>query len=115
MTWAALSAVIGNAESPLPPQPNSQCDARTRPDWERWLKAEETEMGTCYDKGTFSIVDLPPGVINLKLPSMFQYKLKTGHNGEVVKCEARLCARGDLQFDSEFGETFAPTSRFSMV
>eukprot|EP00961_Rhodomonas_salina_P230147 3109975-Rhodomonas_salina.1 len=70
-------------------------------------------MSTCYDKGTFSIVDLPPGAI--ELPSMFQYKLKTGPNGETIKCKARLCARGDLQFDSEFGETFAPTSRFSII
>eukprot|EP00961_Rhodomonas_salina_P020571 276803-Rhodomonas_salina.1 len=65
-------------------------------------------MTTCYEKGTFQIVDLQPGVV--ELPSMFQYKLKTGPNGEVVKCKAHLCARCDMQFDSEFGETFAPTS-----
>eukprot|EP00961_Rhodomonas_salina_P072536 974687-Rhodomonas_salina.1 len=70
-------------------------------------------MSTCYDKGTFAIVDLQPGAI--ELPSMFQYKLKTGPNGETIKCKAQLCARGDLQFDSEFGETFAPTSCFSMI
>eukprot|EP00961_Rhodomonas_salina_P057935 778477-Rhodomonas_salina.1 len=54
-------------------------------------------MSTCYEnlKGTFQIVDLPPGVV--KLPFMFQYKLKTGPNSETVKCKARLCARGDLQ------------------
>eukprot|EP00961_Rhodomonas_salina_P242220 3272272-Rhodomonas_salina.1 len=65
-------------------------------------------MSTCYDKGTFAIVDLTPGAI--ELPSMFQYKLKTGPNGEMIMCKALLCKRGDLQFDSEFGETFAPTS-----
>eukprot|EP00961_Rhodomonas_salina_P201009 2711538-Rhodomonas_salina.2 len=70
-------------------------------------------MTTCYDKGTFQIVDLPPGVV--ELPSMFQYKLKTGPNKEVVKCKALLCTRGDMQFDSEFEETFALTSRFSMI
>eukprot|EP00961_Rhodomonas_salina_P022216 299137-Rhodomonas_salina.1 len=70
-------------------------------------------MTTCYEKGTFEIVDLPDRVV--ELPSMFQYKLKTGPNCETVKCKARLCARGDLQFDSEYGETFAPTSRFSMI
>eukprot|EP00961_Rhodomonas_salina_P114961 1546869-Rhodomonas_salina.1 len=46
---------------------------------------------------------------------MFQYKLKTGPNSETVKCKVLLCARGDLQLDSEFGETFAPTLRFSMI
>eukprot|EP00961_Rhodomonas_salina_P159764 2151819-Rhodomonas_salina.2 len=46
---------------------------------------------------------------------MFQYKLKTGPNGETVKCKARLCTCGDLQFESEYGETFAPTSWFSVI
>eukprot|EP00961_Rhodomonas_salina_P234992 3175880-Rhodomonas_salina.1 len=46
---------------------------------------------------------------------MFQYKLKLGPKGEFVKCKGHLCARGDLQQDHEYGETFSPTSRFSMV
>lgn len=70
-------------------------------------------MTTCYEKGTFQIVDLPPGVVELL--SMFQYKLKTGPNGEVVKFKASLCSRGDMQFYLEFGETFALTSLFSMI
>ena len=70
-------------------------------------------MSTCFEKGTFEIVDIPPGV--KELPSMWQYALKTGPNGEFVKCKARLVARGDLQFDSEYGDTFAPTSSFSVV
>eukprot|EP00961_Rhodomonas_salina_P237517 3210811-Rhodomonas_salina.1 len=68
-------------------------------------------MGVCYDKGTFDIVDLPPGVSELL--SMFQYKLKLCLNGEFVK--ARLCLRGDLQYNHEFGKTFAPTSQFSII
>eukprot|EP00961_Rhodomonas_salina_P141548 1905854-Rhodomonas_salina.1 len=70
-------------------------------------------MGVCYNKGTFDIVDLPPGVS--ELPSMFQYKLKLSTNGEFVKCKARLCARGDLQYYHEFGKTFAPTLLFSII
>eukprot|EP00961_Rhodomonas_salina_P059037 793018-Rhodomonas_salina.1 len=70
-------------------------------------------MKTCFEKGTFEIVDLPQGV--LELPSMFQYKLKLGPTGEFVKCKGRLCARGDLQQDHKYGKTFAPTSCFSMV
>eukprot|EP00961_Rhodomonas_salina_P149827 2017106-Rhodomonas_salina.1 len=108
MTWMAAKSVVQGLETLLAPQPKSQRAAHMRPDADRWLKAEETEMSTCYNKGTFAIVDLPPAAI--ELPSMFQYKLKTGPNGETIKCKARLCARGDLQFDSEFGETFAPTS-----
>eukprot|EP00961_Rhodomonas_salina_P005037 68314-Rhodomonas_salina.1 len=65
-------------------------------------------MATCFNKGTFKIVDLPPGV--KELPSMSQYKLKTGPGGEFGKCKARLCARGDLQDETEYGKTFAPTT-----
>eukprot|EP00961_Rhodomonas_salina_P293618 3933900-Rhodomonas_salina.1 len=78
LTWSVLSAAVQGMHSPLSPQPTSQRDARMRPDADRWLKAEEIEMATCFDKGTFAIVDLPPGVV--ELPSMFQYKLKTGPN-----------------------------------
>eukprot|EP00961_Rhodomonas_salina_P068338 917402-Rhodomonas_salina.2 len=59
LTWAVLSASVKGLESPLSPQPKSQCNASMRPDTDRWLKAEETEMATCYEKGTFEIVDLP--------------------------------------------------------
>eukprot|EP00961_Rhodomonas_salina_P297813 3937528-Rhodomonas_salina.1 len=113
LAWAAITEAVRGVDSPLSPQPKSQRDARTRPDADRWLKAEEVEMTTCYEKGTFQIVDLPPGVVELL--SMFQYKLKTGPNGEVVKFKASLCSRGDMQFYLEFGETFALTSLFSMI
>eukprot|EP00961_Rhodomonas_salina_P234435 3168523-Rhodomonas_salina.1 len=118
-------AVVGESSSPLcgrsnqhlneplPPQPSNQRDARGRPDWEQWVQAEQEKMKTCFEKGTFEIVDLPQGV--LKLPSMFQYKLKLGPKGEFVKCKGCLCARGDLQQDHEYGETLAQTLRFSMV
>eukprot|EP00961_Rhodomonas_salina_P274476 3708651-Rhodomonas_salina.2 len=113
LAWAAATATVKGMTSPIPVQPRSQCDAQSRLDWERWLRAEEIEMSTCYEKGTFDIVDLPPGVV--ELPSMFQYKLKTGPNCEFVKCKTLLCTRGNLQFDSEFGETFAPTSSFAVI
>eukprot|EP00961_Rhodomonas_salina_P290184 3921240-Rhodomonas_salina.1 len=65
MTWMAAKNVVRGSETPLSPQPKSQRDAHMRPDADRWLKAEETEMSTCYNKGTFDIVDLPPGAIEL--------------------------------------------------
>eukprot|EP00961_Rhodomonas_salina_P105787 1424270-Rhodomonas_salina.2 len=78
----AAKNVVQGLETPLEPQPKLQHDAHMQPDADRWLKAEETEMSTCYDKGTFSIVNLQPGAV--ELPSMFQYKLKTGQNGETI-------------------------------
>ena len=113
IAWATLTNVWEGLESPISVSPKNQRDARSRKDWERWVGAEQIEMRTCYDKGTFEIVDLPPGV--KELPPMFQYALKTGPNGEFIKCKARVVARGDLQFESEYGDTFAPTSRFSVI
>eukprot|EP00961_Rhodomonas_salina_P154507 2081313-Rhodomonas_salina.1 len=85
LTWSALSVIAGDIQSllslreaPLPEQPLSQRDARARPDWALWLSAEQIKMATCCNKGTFEIVDLPPGITELQ--SMFQYKLKLGPN-----------------------------------
>ena len=90
LAWAAVKNVCEGLDSPLSAKPKSQRDARSRPDWEQWKIAEEAEIGMCYEKGVFEIVDLPAGV--KELPSMFQYALKTGPNGEFVKCKARICA-----------------------
>eukprot|EP00961_Rhodomonas_salina_P096025 1291358-Rhodomonas_salina.2 len=104
LTWSALSAVAGDIlsllsrrEPPLPAQPHSQRDARSRPDWARWVAAEQIEMGVCYDKGTFDIVDLPPGIS--ELPSMFQYKLKLRLNGDLIIALATQHGLMLFQFD----------------
>ena len=41
-----------------------------------WIEAEQKEVDTLIEKGTYNIIDLPPGAS--ELDSMFQYKLKTG-------------------------------------
>eukprot|EP00961_Rhodomonas_salina_P304022 3941452-Rhodomonas_salina.1 len=65
-------------------------------------------MGVCYDKGTFDIVDLPPGIS--ELPSMFQYKLKLCPNGEFVECKARTLSTFEAPFSVP---TLTPTSTSS--
>eukprot|EP00961_Rhodomonas_salina_P296585 3936480-Rhodomonas_salina.1 len=50
LAWVATRNICKGLESPLPAQPRSQRDARSRSDWERWLKAEQIEMATCFDK-----------------------------------------------------------------
>jgi hypothetical protein len=97
----------------MSPEPKNQRDARKRPDYLLWIAAEEKEVATLIEKKTYEIVDLPDGVV--ELGSMFQYKQKTGPKGELLEQKARLCARGDQQTSEEFGETFAPTSRFAVL
>ena len=75
--------------------------------------AEMTEIDTLIEKGTYDIVDLPPGAT--ELDSMFQYKLKTCDTGQVVKRKALLCTRGDQQTKDKYDKTLAPTSWFATL
>lgn len=113
IAWAAIAGVSKGLQSPLSPEPKSQRDALQRPDAKLWIEAEKTEYNMLVKMNTFEIVDLPPGAT--ELPSMFQYKLKTGDHGEVLKYKARLCARGDQQTPDKYNDTFAPTSRFAVL
>jgi hypothetical protein len=54
-----------------------------------WIEAERKEVDTLIEKGTYEIVDLPPGVT--ELDSMFQYKLKTGDKGQVLQRKVMKC------------------------
>eukprot|EP00961_Rhodomonas_salina_P305711 3942007-Rhodomonas_salina.2 len=69
MAWTATKAVLKDMESQLPAQPRSQRDARLRPDWERWLRAEEVRMKTCFDKGTIYVDD---GISATNDPKMYK-------------------------------------------
>ena len=46
---------------------------------------------------------------------MYQYRLKTGDEGQELEHKARLCARGDQQFCTEYDDTYAPTSRLAVL
>lgn len=49
---------------------------------------------------------------DLVLPLQFVYKLKV-QDGDCDKCayKARLVMRGNLQYEHEYGDTYAPTAR----
>jgi hypothetical protein len=100
----------------LSPEPKTQFEARKRPDSQDWINAEWIEMDTVYSMGTIKYVpvnQLPPNIT--LIPTKFAYKCKFGDEGQIVKKKARLCVRGDLQYDSEYTETYAPTSRFNTL
>eukprot|EP00961_Rhodomonas_salina_P075136 1008720-Rhodomonas_salina.1 len=95
----------------LPPEPKTQHEERLRPDMQDWIDAEWIEMDTIYHMGTIVYVptaDLPPGTT--LIPTKFAYKCKFGEKGQVIKKKGRLVVRGDVQYESEFTETFASTS-----
>ena len=115
MQVAYMADAYGYDAMYLPPEPKHQKDARKRPDWEDWVKAEQIELDTVHGMGTIQYVNecslLGKGIS--MIPTKFTYKCKFGPNGEVVRKKARLCVRGDMQDESEYDETYAPTSRFN--
>ena len=48
-----------------------------------WIKAEQKEVDTLIETGTYNTVDLQPGAS--ELDSKFQYKLKTWDQGQVLQ------------------------------
>eukprot|EP00961_Rhodomonas_salina_P026672 360359-Rhodomonas_salina.1 len=73
-------------------------------------------MDTIYCMGTIVYVkncNLPSGVTTV--PCKFVYKAKLGDKGQMIKKKACLCLSSDLQNETEYNETFAPTSHFNTL
>ena len=122
LAFTALTQLIGMQKqygfkaAYLPPEPKTQNEARKRPDFQSWIDSEWVEMDTVYNMGTITYVpnsSVPDGVTCI--PTKFTYKCKFGDVGQVIKKKARIVVRGDLQYDTEYAETYAPTSRFNTL
>eukprot|EP00961_Rhodomonas_salina_P092226 1241102-Rhodomonas_salina.1 len=73
-------------------------------------------MDTIYKMGMITYIpngEIPNGTETVRCK--FAYKCKFGDKGQIVKKKARLVVRGDLQVESEYIKTFAPTSRFNTL
>ena len=93
-----------------PPEPKTQAQAWKRKDADMWIGAEQKELETLCEMGTFLVVDKPKNYD--PLPLQFVYKLKV-KDGDFEHCvyKARLVVRGDLQYEHEYGSTYAPTAK----
>jgi hypothetical protein len=97
-------------------EPKNQKDARKRPDAILWKRAEEKELDTLWSKGTFELVSRPLEHLYDPLPLQFVYKLKVkdgDYDNGLPK--ARCVAMGNLQYEHEYGDTYAPTARLWTV
>lgn len=74
----------------------------------QWMKAMEDEMRAHDKNGTWTVVDKERGVH--ALPT--KWVLRKKDDG---RYKARLVARGDLQYDYEFDETYAPVARETTI
>lgn len=118
-TYAALTATtyvcllaesFGYNAAFIPPEPRSQRDARNRADREHWEAAEQKELNQLWKMGTFMLVNRPANYDPLPLHFVYKLKVKDGDFNNVTH-KARLVMRGNLQYEHEYGETYAPTAR----
>ena len=98
------------------PVPRSIYDIKGRPDADLWMSACDKEVDKLLEMGTFEIVnteDIPAG--HKIMDMCVSFKIKQDSQGNVTEYRARFNADGRQQEEGSYGDTFAPTSKFSCV
>jgi len=102
------------AGTPVAPRHYNAVFGRT--DEALWVEAMDKEVMKCVDMGTWEIVDtadIPPECS--VMGTCFSFKVKCDSEGKQLECRARANANGTQQKPGSYGETFASTSKFSMI
>jgi hypothetical protein len=86
---------------------NSLAEAKRSPDWTKWKKSIQEELNMLNEKGTWELVQKPPGVIPIS--NKWTFVRKRDKQGEISRYRARLVARGFTQRPGhDYVETFSP-------
>ena len=116
MTVCSRATSLGYEAQFLPLEPRNQREARSRPDTANWKNAEMKEQDMLWGKGTFQLVDRPSDYEYDPIPLQFVYKLKIKDGDyEHGVPKARLVLMGNLQYEYEYGDTYAPTARLWVI
>ena len=92
------------------PDPLTADEALAGPDAELWRKAMDEEMQSLLENKTWTLEELPPGV--LPIPVKWVFKIKRDGQGNIERYKARLVAKGFKQRAGiDFNEVFAPVSK----
>uniref|UniRef100_A0A453GS05 Reverse transcriptase Ty1/copia-type domain-containing protein n=1 Tax=Aegilops tauschii subsp. strangulata TaxID=200361 RepID=A0A453GS05_AEGTS len=92
-------------------EPENFEDAKTE---ECWRRAMDDELGSIRDNDTWELADLPNGHNAIELK--WEYEVKKGAEGNLVKHKARLVAKSNVQDQGvDFEEVFAPLTRMDTV
>jgi len=83
------------------PEPTSYKEAMQGPDASKWKAAAQQEIDVLQKKGTWSLVDLPPG--REAISNKWVLRVKYNADGSIEKFKARLVARG---FEQEPGKDY---------
>ena len=96
--------------------PKTVHEALFGPDAEKWRAALQKEVQSLQSRGVFEYAlrsELPSG--KRLLPNKIVFKTKYNPDGSVDKHKARVVAKGCAQQQGEYGDTFAPTGKFSVL
>jgi len=104
--------IVPNPDCPL--DPLTLEEALNSPQHEDWLKAANDEVTSLFAKGTFDVVDTPPGIIPIACKWIFKRKFDAF--GFLTKYKVRLVAKGFLQkFGRDYFEVFSPVSKLTTL
>ncbi|GIM15146.1 hypothetical protein Vretimale_17958, partial [Volvox reticuliferus] len=96
------------------PEPSTYAEATNGPHAEEWKKAMDEEIAAQLANGTWELARPPEGT--RLLPCRWVYKVKRGADGEIERFKARLVVKGyEQRAGIDYGELFAPTSRFASL
>lgn len=95
-------------------EPRSYREATRHPDADKWHKCVVQEMQAHLENGTWELVKLPAG--KRAIGSRWVFKIKRKPDGSIERYKGRLVAQGFSQRPGvEFGETFAPTTKWAAL
>ena len=93
---------------------NSLAEAKRSPDWPEWEKSIKEELNTLDGKGTWELVQKPPGVVPIS--NKWTFVRKRDKEGEISRYRARLVVRGFTQRPGyDYVETFSPVVRMDTL
>ena len=89
------------------PEPRNRRQAMESPEWDKWRKAEETEMLGILENCVYKQVARPKN--KLVVGTKMLYKRKIGQDGKVEKYKCRLVAQGLWQVEGvHYTEKYSP-------
>jgi hypothetical protein len=101
-----LIALIANADSSEPYEPQTYREAVTGRDAKQWEQSMEDEVNSLTENNTWDLVDRPRD--RVVLTGKWVYKHKRGSNGEILRYKSRWVVRGfEQQEGLDYYETFA--------
>ena len=99
----AMQATLDNI-----PEPRNRRQAMESPEWDKWWKAEETEMLGMVENCVYKQLARPKN--KLVVGAKMLYKRKIGQDGKIEKYKCRLVAQGFWQVGGiHYTEKYSPT------